>query len=266
MSKTHYFVNVLATLCFLMLVFNCPTSPTPPTSLTISSIETETTGVKSFFNDKEIKNEILNFIKKSKFIEYNEQRSMNKFKVLIEYKKGEVSVLLDIKEKGMPSSIVIEKSCNEKKGEEKQFIKFCLTKGLEELNELIKIKIASNEELINILNSSEKLTLKFAVREVGERKLKQSSQTLIKLLKKTDDKDILLSIIGSIGLIKDENAVEELVKMVDSDDFEIANASIYALGDIGGEKVQRYLSLIAIQNKREYIQKIAQEILENLKD
>ncbi len=102
-------------------------------------------------------------------------------------------------------------------------------------------KLINPKEVEKYTHSSKWLIRQEAIKRLGEIGDSISVKRLIKMLKTSQDKYDIIYAISSLGKLKDKSAVQILLKYVDSRNSDVANGSIYALGEIGDKSVIPYL-------------------------
>lgn len=86
---------------------------------------------------------------------------------------------------------------------------------------------------IDALNDKEPLIRWLAVEVLAKIKKRESVEPLIHAMKRETDKDILMLIIGTLGLLRDTRAVLPLIRMTKNRDHHVQSKAIITLGEIG---------------------------------
>jgi hypothetical protein len=126
-----------------------------------------------------------------------------------------------------------------------------------------KVRNSENDEIIQMLGSADENLRIHAIEAAGERRIAAAADKLRSLLK-SDNTSVLIKVIGSLGQLDDYSSIPDLARFVNSSDDMVVHSSLYAIGDIGGEKAIQYLKLIRESDPRPAVRDEAGDILEKM--
>jgi len=126
-----------------------------------------------------------------------------------------------------------------------------------------RVTIGPDKGVLSLLSSPEGVpssVLLAAVGQAGDRRLPGAVEYLIRLLD-SRSRDVVLRVIGSLGRIRDTDAVRPLGRIALSPAPEAPFAALRAIADIGGGEAVQMLEFVATQTTDPVIEREALDLL-----
>ena len=123
---------------------------------------------------------------------------------------------------------------------------------------------SSDEDLVEML-SAEPIDvdqLLPAIRQVHRRRLQEAAPALRSLLE-TEDLELLLAVVSTLGRLHDAEAVEPLIELVSRRHRELTQQVLPILGEIGSLESRRYLEAVATGHESAAVRALAREVMED---
>ena len=133
------------------------------------------------------------------------------------------------------------------------------------LEKLRRLDVAKDTVLIAALTDPDPRVREFAIRRVGDRRLRDAVDPLCKGLETEPEPTLVLRTIGALMAIGDPRAVEPLIAVSLQKDPAFVMQVVFAVGAIGGRTAQAYLVTLASGHPDEEIRRSADDALKELK-
>ena len=126
-----------------------------------------------------------------------------------------------------------------------------------------RLQGADAAHLLAAIDGSDEDLREEAIRVSGERRVRETVPSLIKLLK-SDDHDLRDAAIGALGAIGDERAVKPLTEVARFHDLLDLPKVLDALAAIGGDESRAYLEFVASGHQSSEMRDLAKDALARL--
>lgn len=128
-----------------------------------------------------------------------------------------------------------------------------------------KLRTASPERLLQVMQQGSGATREDAIRLAGQRQVKEAVEPLLRLL--TDDEEpIRDAALGALVKLKEKRAVTVLAKSRSMRDTREMRKILTAIALLGGDEAIDYLKFVLAAHEDEEIRSLAREALERLED
>ena len=132
-----------------------------------------------------------------------------------------------------------------------------------QLDAQVKVLAAEGGALEPWLTDSEPETLRFVMHELVRRDRRDLAPAIRQLLFHPD-KDVVLTALGTLAQIGDEDSVPAVFDLTSSPDAEKVDQALYALGAIGGEEAKGILERMVRSHPDPTVKRIAEEMLKKI--
>lgn len=132
-----------------------------------------------------------------------------------------------------------------------------------QLDAQVRVLRAEGGELEPWLTDSDPETLRFVMHEIVRRDRRDLAPGIRQLLFHPD-KDVVLTALGTLAQIGDEDSVAAVFDLTSSPDAEKVDQALYALGAIGGEEAKKILERMVRSHPDPTVKRIAAEMLKKI--
>lgn len=133
------------------------------------------------------------------------------------------------------------------------------------MEQIRRLDVAKDSALIAALGDGDSRVREFAIRRVGERKLRDAVDPLCKNLESEPDPNLTLRSIGALMAIGDARAVDPLIAASHQKDTAFVMQVVFAVGALGGRTAEAYLVTVASGHPDEEVRRSADDALKDLR-